>query len=649
MPAWRLSPDRVVALLLLAAVVTGPLALLIGPELPYAVDPRNPLLRCLLVLAASLCGSAWQTPSSGRGQPASYRMRMAGAGLALLGAALVLGAPLPLPSEHRMLQLLAGSLGLLAALGVAVLVVVPTLSNTGSASRRAVAPVSLVLGIYVALAAARVGVGAVAEAVLPEIEPGTPTAVLVGGLLAELAMLLSVGTAVRRLGLGGWRQLGYRPIALRRLVVVGAAAAAVGMLFDGLVGWLLTLFGIDTTHLGNAVPLSGPPTVLGVAQVVGVVVVLAPMVEETVFRGILFGLLARAGQPLWLAVGLSSGLFALGHLTAGMPVAQLVYLGVTLFVTGSLLALSYRWTGSLYPGMLGHALANLVPTVSTTLGLDPDHQVAKVILLAGVLAVALLIVDRLAPRRERSAPARPSVLRRANPAVRLGLAEITPVVQVVVLGTLWLWLVMIGAPEPLSLALLIYGLVHGGRLIYATSRALVAWHERRPVVGMRIAPLVDVQFAPGAPRTGRRRLAVLGNLAQVAYGVGLLLLAAELGAASSPVVQETVVFIGWLYVVSVVNLLPLAGLDGAYLWGWSWRSGAVWPGVVLGVVVVGLAAVLVSLQFPTGYMRAFVADLGQPYLLIALGVWGLGMLGMAQRLGLSLDPSTGPTAEGRAR
>lgn len=542
MPAWRLSPDRVVALLLLAAVVTGPLALLVGPMLPYAVDPRNPLLRCLLVLAVCLFGSAWQTRSSGREQPARYRMRMAGAGLALLGAALVLGVPLPLPSEHRMLQLLAGSLGLLAALGVAVFVVVPTLSNTGSASRRAVGPVSLVLSIYVALAAARVGVGAVAGAVLPEIEPGTPTAVLVGGLLAELAMLLSVGTAVRRLGLGGWRQLGYRPIALRRVVVVGAAAATVGMLFDGLVGWLLALFGIDTTQLGNAVPLSGPPTVSGVAQVVSVVVV-----------------------------------------------------------------------------------------------------------LAGVLVVALLIVDCLAPRRERSAPARPTVLRRANPAVRLGLIEITPVVQVVVLGTLWLWLVMIGAPEPFRLALLIYGLVHGGRLIYATSRALVAWHERRPVVGVRIAPLVDVQFAPGAPRAGQRWLAALGNLAQGAYGVGLLLLTAELGTAWSPVVQETVVFIAWLYVVSVVNLLPLAGLDGAYLWGWSWRSGAVWPGVVLGVLVAGLAAVLVSLQFPTGYMRAFVADLGQPYLLIAFGVWGLGMLAVAQRLGLSLQASTAPHAKGNAR
>lgn len=396
-------------------------------------------------------------------------------------------------------------------------------------------------------------------------------------------------------------------------------------------------------------PLSGPPTVLGVARVVGVVVVLAPMVEETVFRGVLFGLLVRAGQPLWLAVGLSSGLFALGHLTAGMPMAQLVYLGVTLFVSGSLLALSYRWTGSLYPGMLGHALANLGPTVSTTLGLDPAHQVAKVILLAGVLAVALLIVDRLAPRRERSAPARPSVLRRANSAVRLGLVEVTPVVQVVVLGTLWAWLVMIGAPDPFSLALLIYGLVHGGRLIYATSRALVAWHERRPVVAIRIAPLVDVQFAPGAPRAGRRWLAALGNLAQVAYGVGLLLLTAELSAAWSPVVQETVVFIAWLYVVSVVNVLPLAGLDGAVLWGWSWGAGAAWPAAVLGMLVAGIATLLVAAQFPTGYMRAFFGELSQPYLLIALGVWGLGMLAVAQRLGFSLDPSTRPNAEGSAR
>lgn len=62
----RLTVDRLVALLLLAAVVAGPLELVVGPALPYAVDPRNPLLRCLLILAACLFASAWQTGASGR-------------------------------------------------------------------------------------------------------------------------------------------------------------------------------------------------------------------------------------------------------------------------------------------------------------------------------------------------------------------------------------------------------------------------------------------------------------------------------------------------------------------------------------------------------------------------------------------------------
>ena len=79
--------------------------------------------------------------------------------------------------------------------------------------------------------------------------------------------------------------------------------------------------------------------------------VVAPFAEETYFRGFVFGWL-RGRTPLWLAVVVSSLLFALAH-------AELALLLPT-FTLGCLLALVYHRSGSLYPGMVIHAVFNLV-------------------------------------------------------------------------------------------------------------------------------------------------------------------------------------------------------------------------------------------------------------------------------------------------
>jgi membrane protease YdiL (CAAX protease family) len=85
-----------------------------------------------------------------------------------------------------------------------------------------------------------------------------------------------------------------------------------------------------------------------------VVVLLAPFVEELVFRGLGFGLLSAFVAP-WTAIVLIGLAFGLAHgLVEGLPVLALF---------GTVLAW-LRWkTGSIYPGMIVHGIFNGVALI----------------------------------------------------------------------------------------------------------------------------------------------------------------------------------------------------------------------------------------------------------------------------------------------
>jgi membrane protease YdiL (CAAX protease family) len=85
------------------------------------------------------------------------------------------------------------------------------------------------------------------------------------------------------------------------------------------------------------------------------VAIVAPLVEELVFRGMLFQLLRRP-LPLWGAVGLSAFVFAIAH---AIPV-----LLPTFFLSGVALALVFHHTRSLYCSTFLHVLVNTVAVVA---------------------------------------------------------------------------------------------------------------------------------------------------------------------------------------------------------------------------------------------------------------------------------------------
>lgn len=81
----------------------------------------------------------------------------------------------------------------------------------------------------------------------------------------------------------------------------------------------------------------------------GAAVIVAPLVEETVFRGFVYGVLKRFTDPIFAAIT-SSALFALAHFHLGSAVPLFV---LALGFTGA-----YERTGSLAVPMLMHALFN---------------------------------------------------------------------------------------------------------------------------------------------------------------------------------------------------------------------------------------------------------------------------------------------------
>lgn len=139
-----------------------------------------------------------------------------------------------------------------------------------------------------------------------------------------------------------------------------AAALVVGMLVVVRVGaWaygaLVQEFGWDppVREVADLTEVFGP-TVWGLLLSVALVVIVAPLVEEVVFRGVLQS--AFAARWDWrLAIALSAALFALYHMT--------LWLFVPLFALGVACGWLARTRETLLPAVSLHGAYNVLPVV----------------------------------------------------------------------------------------------------------------------------------------------------------------------------------------------------------------------------------------------------------------------------------------------
>ncbi|XP_024008555.1 uncharacterized protein LOC18993441 isoform X3 [Eutrema salsugineum] len=128
-------------------------------------------------------------------------------------------------------------------------------------------------------------------------------------------------------------------------------AGAVGAI--ALTGVALSLFKTETPQrevdsLMKLLPLIGSSNISTIS-LVGITGILAPLLEETVFRGFFMVSLTK-WVPTPIAIIISSAAFALAHLTPGeFP---------QLFILGSVLGLSYAQTRNLITPMVIHGFWN---------------------------------------------------------------------------------------------------------------------------------------------------------------------------------------------------------------------------------------------------------------------------------------------------
>lgn len=125
----------------------------------------------------------------------------------------------------------------------------------------------------------------------------------------------------------------------------------------------------------------------GVLGVLSVVVV-APIVEEFVFRGLIMTRLSYA-MPGWLAILLSAAIFGGCH---GHP----IWFAYAFFL-GMVFGLMDWKAGSIWPSILGHMTFNAIGQIFTFLP-EPESSTGEVIMMIVLLVVAVIaaIADRRA-------------------------------------------------------------------------------------------------------------------------------------------------------------------------------------------------------------------------------------------------------------
>jgi membrane protease YdiL (CAAX protease family) len=151
-----------------------------------------------------------------------------------------------------------------------------------------------------------------------------------------------------RLDLGalGWR----RPVRGRVLLTIGLVFAAFAITMSW--GILLQALGIEPD---TDLPEQTYEDIRPIIALVILSIFLAPLAEETFFRGFVFGAL----RPRWgfaLAAIASGLLFSVAHI--GNP-GYLVVLPSIVGI-GVLFAWGYYWSGSLFPGIIAHLVFNSV-------------------------------------------------------------------------------------------------------------------------------------------------------------------------------------------------------------------------------------------------------------------------------------------------
>jgi membrane protease YdiL (CAAX protease family) len=191
---------------------------------------------------------------------------------------------------------------------------------------------------------------------------GLTSAAVIAAILAltEASLLIPPWFFVARRHPGGWEKLGFKGFKPEYLGL-GCGLLLLVYMFNIVWALFLALFNLEVQP--DILPIfgGGLPGLL-LALLVGSVI--APVAEETFFRGLLFNAL-KEHYGLIKAILLNAFLFALLHFqpTAFPPI----------FVLGCILAIPFHLSGSLWPSITIHATVNTLSLILAFLTEQSSH------------------------------------------------------------------------------------------------------------------------------------------------------------------------------------------------------------------------------------------------------------------------------------
>lgn len=196
------------------------------------------------------------------------------------------------------------------------------------------------------------------------------TLTLISGLLTIVIVLAFY--LIRRKKLS--EALMLRPVPAPTLLTVASLAPGLYLLVI-VVMMLLPEAWMESYNEASAGIDSG--TLIGAAAVA----VVAPIVEEFIFRGLMMNRLSRV-MPGWLAVVLSAAVFGACH---GHPV-WFAYA----FVLGAVFGWIDLRAGSIWPSILGHVAFNLIGQIHSFIP-ETEEGTEFIVFLAALLAVGIVL------------------------------------------------------------------------------------------------------------------------------------------------------------------------------------------------------------------------------------------------------------------
>jgi membrane protease YdiL (CAAX protease family) len=166
---------------------------------------------------------------------------------------------------------------------------------------------------------------------------------IVSGLIGLIAFAAAVLIRIRGLAVFGIRR------AKPRHLVVGAALGLAAFVVGTVVAVTFTVLTGDQQNVQGSYQAAAAGGALSVLFTFVAGSIITPIGEEAFFRGVVANALLRH-YGMWVGVIGSAALFAVAH--GFNPVF------IVAFIVGILTALLFRWSGSIWPGVVLHGVNN---------------------------------------------------------------------------------------------------------------------------------------------------------------------------------------------------------------------------------------------------------------------------------------------------